>query len=698
MPKRALELFAGQAELSGALRTLGWEVITFEILDDPTQDVLCDETLQSLLRAVEAGDFGYIRSGSPCTTASLARHPALRSPQEPEGKRRGLSHQQRCKCSEGNEFFRRSLQVFQAAAGPDVARDWARLLVDPAAWGATPAWRLIPRQAHYPWRVPRRLARVAPRPTPGRPSGAAAKEKTARFAAPWEEALADVVPSLPWRTVLAWRDNRGSHINVLELRGRNRLLRRLARRVRFHHHRVVGLCDSRVVLGCTAKGRSASRQLNRELRLAVPDVLGADIELAEFYVFTEMMPADAPSRGAPVAPPTPANRWVAQFMGGQTALVTLQTERAWRNRTWAPAAHWAPRNSGYAHRGERVGEASNPGPALPAATAGPLTSGGRIPRQLGSRLELVTKRNYTLHGMRFQRWLAEQGHPGLPTLATEPLLIKLNTVLVEYIQFLYDTGLPRDHGEFAILFVQKAFFWVRGMLKLAWAAINEWKDAYPPEVRVPILAPVLKAMISVAVTWGWPLMGVLYWVGFHCLLRPQEMISLRLSDIRLCDDFDPQCATPSAVVAVLNSKTRKRGPRKQHVLIEDSALVSALRHLKGQFDPATRLFPFTLATLNRRHACIQQALGLRFLNTPASLRPGGATFEYLRTGSVQRLRYRGRWAQERTLDYYIQDCTAAMVAAQESPEVRSRILQLAALAPRALEELFFCTGNLQTLG
>ena len=89
---------------------------------------------------------------------------------------------------------------------------------------------------------------------------------------PWEQAMNRLVEVLGWKKALAWRDGSGAHINVLELRGKRKVVSRMARRERYARRRHGHLIDSRVAQGASGKGRSPARKINRELRLMLPDL------------------------------------------------------------------------------------------------------------------------------------------------------------------------------------------------------------------------------------------------------------------------------------------------------------------------------------------------------------------------------------------------------------------------------------------
>ena len=114
LPQHALELFAGEGTLGEALRRHGWVVVRHELKDG--RNILEPAEMEMLVAAVASMCFAYVHSGTVCTTLSLARHPALRSPEEVCGKAR-LDGVSAALCSEGNEFIRRRLIIADAAAG-----------------------------------------------------------------------------------------------------------------------------------------------------------------------------------------------------------------------------------------------------------------------------------------------------------------------------------------------------------------------------------------------------------------------------------------------------------------------------------------------------------------------------------------------------------------------------------------------------
>ena len=63
--------------------------------------------------------------------------------------------------------------------------------------------------------------------------------------------------------------------------------------------------------------------------------------------------------------------------------------------------------------------------------------------------------------------------------------------------------------------------------------------------------------------------------------------------------------------------------------------------------------------------------------TLGSLRPGGATWEYLCSTPIGVLKFRGRWAVESSLEHYVQECMAYLDFEQLSDVSRRLLNKLA---------------------
>ena len=127
----------------------------------------------------------------------------------------------------------------------------------------------------------------------------------------WTELAKSRKYRLCWKRKSAKR----RHINIGEVRAFLRAER--IGKVNGKATRLVIAGDSQVALGALLKGRSASAALNRELRASLPEHLGGGIHAMYMYYATSINPADAPTRGKPMPPPSsPEPSWWGSALAG----------------------------------------------------------------------------------------------------------------------------------------------------------------------------------------------------------------------------------------------------------------------------------------------------------------------------------------------------------------------------------------------
>jgi len=112
-----------------------------------------------------------------------------------------------------------------------------------------------------------------------------------------------VVDMLPWRVSNSHNFKRRAHINAQELLEVLELLKRNCNET-LDMLRLVNGVDSKVVLGCWAKGRSSSFVLNGLLRKGLAWSLFGWKFLSNYWLPTDRNPSDHPSRNRPL-PPAP---------------------------------------------------------------------------------------------------------------------------------------------------------------------------------------------------------------------------------------------------------------------------------------------------------------------------------------------------------------------------------------------------------
>ena len=267
-------------------------------------------------------------------------------------------------------------------------------------------------------------------------------------------------------------------------------------------------------------------------------------------------------------------------------------------------------------------------------------------------------------------WVSLSVHAATDWLAS-PLLA--NQVLCNFVQHVFDTGGKIGLARHSILAVQTCRRELRGKLGRCWDAIKSWQLKLPLKSRVPMPELIVRAFFSFSlaealcapkdldILSGFAF-ALLVRIGFHCLLRPAELLKLVAGDIRLpVSAFEPRVA----VVRLRDPKNRSSLGRFQFVMVEDESLVAWLEWFLAGLDPLTKLWPGTPSKFAKRFAHTLARLGLyRLPLTPGCLRPGGATRRFLDGASVSTLKYRGRWKQEGSLEVHIQEAMCHLLSTE----------------------------------
>ena len=162
-------------------------------------------------------------------------------------------------------------------------------------------------------------------------------------------------------------------------------------------------------------------------------------------------------------------------------------------------------------------------------------------------------------------------------------------------------------------------------------------------------------------------------IGFLGMLHPAGFISLLRSDLLLPGDTLNE--TAAFYVHIRNPKTA-RFARKQHCKIDDPCVLAYVTKVFGALAPNASLFAGGTSAYRRRWDHVLGRLGISVSMpsrgaTPAVLRGSGATALYLESEDLSLIQWRGRWAQLKTVEHYIQEVAAQSLLAQMPPEDRA---------------------------
>ena len=442
------------------------------------------------------------------------------------------------------------------------------------------------------------------------------------------EWIGELSDSLEFRELLRYRFKKGGHINILETRCYKTWLKWCSTRLR--NSRLLGLIDSRVLLGASAKGRPSSPALSHVLQGTVPYLLGGGLYPGGLHIYSAKNRSDGPSRGRAVAPPSKERPlWLEDLLFGRFERFDV-----------AVASSGVPKLAG---RWLRLllllgGDIEpNPGPSVPPVPRGAL--------DLESGFAASTK-----HKMRkvlgaFVAWLESDLRFTFEQAMSSSRAAALS--LRAFGLHLFSQGYPRYLLVYAITAVQDAFPEYRSCLAPAWQVDKKWQAVEPGQCRPVISQPIIQAAVALALVWGWRDWAAVTLIGFLCMLHPSEIVPLVRQDLVLPSDaMSSDCV---ACVHVRNPKTQ-RFARRQHSRFDDPLTLQYLIALYKDLPLDARLFRGSMYVYRRQWNAIMARLGVPYTQaergaTPGVLRGSGATFLYLETEDISLVAWRGALEQ-----------------------------------------------------
>eukprot|EP00435_Cladocopium_sp_Y103_P026094 s726_g6.t1 len=205
---------------------------------------------------------------------------------------------------------------------------------------------------------------------------------------------------------------------------------------------------------------------------------------------------------------------------------------------------------------------------------------------------------------------------------------------------------------------------------------------------------IVLAFGGLALLWGWPVEAAIILMTWCGVLRIGEVFQALRADLVLPCDAAPGLG--GAILQIRQPKTRGSAARHQAARIDPQDVVALLSAVFRRKPRQERLWVLSPATLRKRFATLQNALGLpmRTLGKQvpydlASLRAGGATFLLPRFEDSELVRRRGRWISTRVCEIYIQETCVATYAEAMPALAYQRVQRLVQAFPTILDKALF---------
>eukprot|EP00435_Cladocopium_sp_Y103_P013722 s2211_g3.t1 len=297
-------------------------------------------------------------------------------------------------------------------------------------------------------------------------------------------------------------------------------------------------------------------------------------------------------------------------------------------------------------------------------------------------LPVTTKRREQLLN-EFFIWATEEGLDVLELFENHHRYIDdINLVQERYGRTLYECG--RSYGKYAET-INAITSWkpaIRRMLQGAWDFGYGWCRHEPSTHHSAMPGPIALAVISTCIIWGWTRLAgsiAIMWAG---LLRPGELLAATRADLLLPQDGD--FTVPFGLLAIRDPKTRFSNARHQSAKIDMPDMLKVVELFFGSLQPHQRLWPFSGQTLRTRFHQVLSALKLPLVTIDgvrpmelSSIRAGAATWIMQTTESADLLQRRGRWANRKMMDIYVQEVTALVYLKKVPLEAKNMVLLVA---------------------
>ena len=217
----------------------------------------------------------------------------------------------------------------------------------------------------------------------------------------------------------------------------------------------------------------------------------------------------------------------------------------------------------------------------------------------------------------------------------------------DYLEFLWSEGEGRACASNFLAALQDFDPKLRGRLPASWRLMKAWTLHEVPNRAPPMTEGVLRAMV------GWSFLhehfafGISLLVGFYGLLRTGELLGVQNHQISMSSSSQP------AVISLGLTKSGKRQGAAESITISERVVLQWLwwwKHSSSQFAFLTAKPHIWRATFNE---CLTALKLDPWSFRPYSLRRGGATFFFVKTGSLDRVLLLGRWTALKTAKIYL---------------------------------------------
>lgn len=204
----------------------------------------------------------------------------------------------------------------------------------------------------------------------------------------------------------------------------------------------------------------------------------------------------------------------------------------------------------------------------------------------------------------------------------------------------------------------------------SWKLFSVWRKVEIPSRAPPLTWYIVKAFACFEISQGNIEMATALMLGFHCLLRTGELLSLNMGDLTI--------SKTQGICSLIGTKSGKRNAANEVISISDPLVLCMLAELfslrKENGDCNGRLYTSSSSTFRKRFNSLCEYFELQsFVFRPYSLRRGGATAFFQKSQSMEATLIRGRWESSRVARIYISDGLSFIPQLKMTPASRAKL-------------------------
>jgi len=238
---------------------------------------------------------------------------------------------------------------------------------------------------------------------------------------------------------------------------------------------------------------------------------------------------------------------------------------------------------------------------------------------------------------------------------------ELDAAVSDAIELAWDSGLSRALVGNLLSGMEHFVNPLRGQFKESWRLWKVWGQREVPARAPPLSGRAVLGLCWYMWVWGYKDAAVVTYLGFHRFMRTMEFVSLQVNQLTF--------GSEKVHVSLQASKGAKRRGIVEGVTVDDAWLCGALRQCCADLWPGDTVLRLTPRQYRVLFDEAIKALGLGPDFKPYSLRRGGASQFFQRTGNMDVTMEVGRWGNIRTARTYVNVALLELTAMQrlESP-------------------------------